>query len=112
MTARERRDASLEFARRSDYAFAHGGNSMIAIELLRGAVAQAIFGIAEMRKWPCHGHGGYPRCYRSQLDAQNLFPLQVFKNPVRHSALQPAVQHSVAGTPVAEPGGNARQLQP
>ena len=85
---------------------------MIAIELLRGAVAQAIFGIADMRKCPCHGHGGYPRCYRSQLDALKLFPLRVFKNPVQHSALQPAVHLSVAGMPVAGPGGNARQSQP
>ena len=60
MTPRERRDASLEFAARSDQEFEHGGNSMIAAELLWGAVAQAMIAISEINEWPRHGHGGLP----------------------------------------------------
>ena len=64
MTPSERRDASLEFARRSEQEFARGGNTMIAAEPLWGAVAQAIIAIAEIKQWPCHGHGGYSRVAR------------------------------------------------
>lgn len=59
MTPGERRDASVEFARRSEEEFDGGGNTMVAAELLWGAVAQAMIAIAEINEWPCHGHGGY-----------------------------------------------------
>ena len=59
MTPVERRDASLEFALRSDQEFDRGGNTMIAAELLWGAVAQALIAVAEISEWPCQGHKGY-----------------------------------------------------
>ena len=59
MTPIERRDSSLEFAERSDQEFDHGGNSMIAAELLWGAVAHALIAVAEINEWPCQGHKGY-----------------------------------------------------
>lgn len=59
MTPIERRDATLEFAQRSDQEFDHDGNTMIAAELLWGAVAHALIAIAEINEWPCQGHRGY-----------------------------------------------------
>lgn len=59
MTPTERRDASLEFALRSDQEFGRGGNTMIAAELLWGAVAHALLALAEINEWPCQGHRGY-----------------------------------------------------
>ena len=59
MTPQERRDASLEFSQRSDQEFDGGGNTMIAAELLWGAVAQALLAVAESNEWPCQGHKGY-----------------------------------------------------
>lgn len=59
MTPIERRDASLEFAQRSDREFDHDGNTMIAAELLWGAVAHALIAIAEINEWPCQGHKGH-----------------------------------------------------
>ena len=48
-------------------------------------------------------HGAVQR-YRFQFDAHDLSPLQVFKHPVQHSILRPAVQPGVDGMPVAEAG--------
>ena len=59
MTPVERRDASLEFAQRSDREFDRDGNTMIAAELLWGAVAHALIALAEINEWPCQGHRGY-----------------------------------------------------
>ena len=42
MTPKDRLDTSLEFAQRSDQEFDNGGNTMIAAELLWGAVAQTV----------------------------------------------------------------------
>ncbi len=39
------------------------------------------------------------------LDAHNLFPLQVFKHPIEHPILRPAVHMHVNGMPVAKSGG-------
>ena len=59
MTPTERRAISEEFAQRSDREFDQGGNSMVAAELLWGAVAQGLIALAEINNWPCQGHGGY-----------------------------------------------------
>ena len=42
--------------------------------------------------------------YRFEFDAHDLFPLEVFKHPVEHSILRPAVHPCVDGMPVAESG--------
>ena len=59
MTASERRAISVEFVQRSDQEFDSGGNTMIAAELMWGAVAHGLLAIAEINEWPCHGHRGY-----------------------------------------------------
>ena len=59
MTPKARRDTGLEFAQRSDQEFDNDGNSMIAAELLWGAVAHALLGVAAINEWPCQGHSGY-----------------------------------------------------
>lgn len=59
MTPTERRDASVELSQRSDREFDQGGDTMIAAELLWGAVAQTLLAIAEIKEWPCQGHRGY-----------------------------------------------------
>ena len=48
MTPSERRATSVEFAQRSDQEFDGGGNTMIAAELLWGAVAQSLLAMAEI----------------------------------------------------------------
>ena len=42
--------------------------------------------------------------YRFEFDAHDLFPLEVFKHPVDHSILRPAVHPCVDGMPIAESG--------
>lgn len=61
MTPIERRDTCLEFAQRSDQELDKGGNTMIAAELMWGAVAQALLAVAEINEWPSQGHRGYFR---------------------------------------------------
>ena len=45
-----------------------------------------------------------------ELDAHDLFSLQVFKYPVEHAVLGPAVHTSVDGVPPAEPGRQSTPL--
>ena len=71
MTPTERRAVSREFAQRSDREFDHGGNTMIAAELLWGAVAQSLLAIAEDNSWPCQGHGGYFQVARRLAEQQH-----------------------------------------
>ena len=59
MTPTERRATSLIFAERSDHEFDHGGNTMIAAELLWGAIAHILIAIAETNQWRCEGHKGF-----------------------------------------------------
>lgn len=59
MTPNERRAASMEFVQRSEQEFDLGGNTMIAAELLWGAVAQCLIAIANTNGWECKGHSGY-----------------------------------------------------
>lgn len=59
MTPTERREVSLDFLQRSDHEFNHGGNNMIAAELLWGSVAQVLIAVAEINQWPCKGHRDY-----------------------------------------------------
>lgn len=70
MTPAERQAASQEFARRSDQEFDHAGNTMIAAELLWGAVAQTLLAIAEVNDWPCQGHAGYFQVARRLAEQQ------------------------------------------
>ena len=70
MTPTERRAMSRDFAQRSDQEFDHGGNTMIAAELLWGAVAQSLLAIAEDNSWPCQGHGGYFQVARRLAEQQ------------------------------------------
>ena len=76
MTPKERRDISLEFAQRSDQEFNHGGNTMIAAELLWGAVAITLIAVAEINEWQCQGHGGYFQVARRLGDQQPDVPWQ------------------------------------
>ena len=76
MTPQERRDMSLEFAQRSDQEFNHGGNTMIAAELLWGAVAIALIAVAEINEWRCQGHRGYFEVARRLGEQQPSAPWQ------------------------------------
>ncbi len=76
MTPTERQAMSREFAQRSDQEFDHGGNTMIAAELLWGAVAQSLLAIAEDNSWPCQGHGGYFQVARRLAEQQPNVPWQ------------------------------------
>ena len=69
MTPKERLDTSLEFAQRSDQEFDNGGNTMIAAELLWGAVAT-------INQWPCQGHSGYFQVTRRLAEQQPNVPWQ------------------------------------
>ena len=42
--------------------------------------------------------------YRFEFDAHDLLPLEVFKHPVEHPILRPAIHPGVDGMPVAESG--------
>ena len=70
MNTQQRLDASMELLERSNEEFDHGGNTMIAAELLWGAYAQLSLAVAEARGWPALGH----RAYRNT--AINLRDLQ------------------------------------
>ncbi len=76
MTPQERRDASLEFSQRADQEFDCGGNTMIAAELLWGAVAQALLTVAEINEWPCQGHKGYFQVAARLAERQPHLPWQ------------------------------------
>ena len=76
MTPDERRSASMELAQRSDQEFDHCGNTMIAAELLWGAVAQSLLAIAEVNNWPCQGHRGYFQVTRRLAEQQPNAPWQ------------------------------------
>ena len=70
MTPAERRATGVEFAQRSDQEFDRGGNTMIAAELLWGAIAHTLLAIAEINHWPCRGHGGYFQVARRLAEQQ------------------------------------------
>ena len=74
MTPSERRATSVEFAQRSDQEFDGGGNTMIAAELLWGAVAQSLLAMAEIHQWPCDGHRGYFEVARRMAEQQPQIP--------------------------------------
>ena len=76
MTPRDRLDTSLEFAQRSDQEFDNGGNTMIAAELLWGAVAQILIALAAVNEWPCQGHSGYFQVARRLAEQQPDVPWQ------------------------------------
>lgn len=76
MTSRDRLDTSLEFAQRSDREFDNGGNTMIAAELLWGALAHALITVAAINDWPCHGHRGYFQVARRLAEEQPDLPWQ------------------------------------
>ena len=76
MTPKDRRDTSLEFAQRSDQEFDNGGNTMIAAELLWGAVAHALIAVAAINEWPCQGHSGYFQVARRLAEQQPDIPWQ------------------------------------
>ena len=71
MTPTERRAVSVEFAQRSEQEFDLGGSTMIAAELLWGAVAQVLIAIAEVNKWPCQGHRGYSEVAKRLAEQQS-----------------------------------------
>ena len=70
MTPAERQAVSRKFTQRSNQEFDRGGNTMIAAELLWGAVAQSLLAIAEVNNWPCQGHGGYLQVARRLAEQQ------------------------------------------
>ena len=76
MTPKERLDTSLEFSQRSDQEFDNGGNTMIAAELLWGAVAQTLIAVAAINEWPCQGHSGYFQVARRLAEQQPNVPWQ------------------------------------
>ncbi len=76
MTPKDRLDTSLEFAQRSDQEFDSGGNTMIAAELLWGAVAQTLIAVAAINEWPCQGHSGYFQVARRLAEQQPDIPWQ------------------------------------
>ena len=74
MTPVDCRSISMLFADRSTIEFDHGGNTMIAAELLWGAVAHALLAIAEINRWECHGHQGYFQVARRLAAEQPTIP--------------------------------------
>ena len=59
MTPAERRAASIELTLRSDHEFKANGNTMVAAELLWGAVTQGLMAIGTINQWQFNGHSFY-----------------------------------------------------
>ncbi len=59
MTPEEHLDSITEFRKHSDEIFQGGGNTLVAAELLWGALAHGLIAIAELNGWRCEGHQGY-----------------------------------------------------
>ena len=71
MNTRQRLDASTELSERSDEEFNHGGNTVIAAELLWGAYAQLSLAVSELRGWPALSHGAYRNTATKLRDLQH-----------------------------------------
>lgn len=59
MTPEERLDTMSEFSIQSGEIFQGGGNTLVAAELLWGALAHGLIAIADLHGWRCEGHQGY-----------------------------------------------------
>ena len=59
MTPAERRVVSIELTLQSDPEFKANGNTMVAAELLWGAVAHGLLAIGTINKWKLNGHSFY-----------------------------------------------------
>ena len=72
MTPEERLETIGEFVQRSDVEFENGGNSLVAAELLWGAMAHGLIAVAEIRGWRCEGHRGYQEVAKLLEEAETL----------------------------------------
>lgn len=73
MTPQERLLTIRELMELSNNLFESGGNTLVAAELLWGAMAHGLIAIAALRGWRCEGHQGFRETGR-QLEAEEMRP--------------------------------------
>lgn len=64
MTPNEHLETIEEFVRDSERLFTSGGNTLVAAELLWGAMAHGLIAVAGNNGWRCDGHQGYAEVAR------------------------------------------------